>query len=156
MRIFDSIVSSVALGAYLCAMGCTQEPEPRTDVDVGAVTEAPKGAREVRAELRNICGIMEVPYAVHTPGANCANSVNATVMDGYLATDRNNCYAQIGHGSSNCCLYGTKGYFPVAGNVYFLDQKFNSTDRVSSEFCLSQGLNQPGIQSNGPATPPAR
>lgn len=92
-----------------------------------------------------------VDHPVFTPGANCQNLVGppnepGIVMDGVIATNRNDCYSRISFGSCNCAIYGVKGYFPVSGVVYFLDQRFATSDRISSEPCTSQGMNVPALQ----------
>eukprot|EP00035_Acanthoeca_spectabilis_P015998 m.323857 g.323857 ORF g.323857 m.323857 type:complete len:1571 (+) comp16457_c5_seq9:237-4949(+) len=53
------------------------------------------------------------------------------------ASNRNNCFSQIGYGSANCCKYCPH----LPQGTSFLDQIFydGSIDRVSSEYCCKMG-----------------
>ena len=69
------------------------------------------------------------------PTFSCVVKVGGVVKETYKAVNRTECYHKTSFGSANCSFYKNKGYFPVAGTTYFLEQYFNGTDLVNSQYC---------------------
>lgn len=69
------------------------------------------------------------------PTFPCVVKVDGAVKETYEAVNRTECYNKTSFGSANCTFYKNKGYFPVAGTTYFLEQYFNGTDLVNSQYC---------------------
>jgi hypothetical protein len=159
VRATDAVgnTSEVRVSVYVCPSSdptcstCTPTTCAAQDATCGTIPDGCGGVLECgpcSAPDLGICSEVwdGVGHAVFTPGANCQNFVDGVVADGKVATNRENCYSQISFGACNCAIYGTKGYFPVAGHIYFLSQRFKGGDQISSEYCLSRGMNVPAGQ----------
>jgi hypothetical protein len=85
--------------------------------------------RIVFATLASAGVLLDVPATAAT--FKCEVKVNGRVILAVRATDRDNCYWQTSFGSENCAHYAPY----LKPGVNLLEQIFNSTDRVNSEYC---------------------
>ncbi|MBW8877040.1 MAG: hypothetical protein JF614_18905 [Acidobacteria bacterium] len=86
----------------------------------------------VFASLASAGVLLDASAAAASPATfKCEVKVNGVVILTVQATDRNDCYRQTSFGSENCAHYAP--YFKPGVNL--LEQIFNSTDRVNSDYC---------------------
>lgn len=80
----------------------------------------------------------------------CEVKIDGVVVKTLAAADRDACYKLIGFGSENCKTYAQ--YLKPPPSKSFLEQYFNKTDRLSSEYCgaASKGLTWRLISTNAP------